>query len=116
MFEFLISWLILSIAVWIAAAVLPGVHIRGFGTAVLVAAVFGILNLLIGWFLFFVIGLGTLGLGFILAFITRWIVDAILLKIVDTMSRRFRIDSLGWAFAAALIMAAIGTLGELLLY
>lgn len=116
MFEFFISWLILTVAVWVAAAILPGVHVRGLGAAVLVAAVFGVLNVLIGWFLFFVIGLGTLGLGFLLAFITRWVVDAILLKIVSGASDRFRVDSFSWAFVAALVMAAVGTIGEWLIH
>lgn len=116
MFEFFISWLILTVAVWIAAAILPGVHVRSLGAAVLVAAVFGILNVVIGWFLFFIIGLGTLGLGFLLAFITRWVVDAILLKLVSSMTDRFRVDSFSWAFVAALVMAAVGTMGEWLIH
>jgi putative membrane protein len=50
MLEILLSWLILSFAVWVTAAVLPGFHIKSFGSTIVVAAVFGILNLLIGWF------------------------------------------------------------------
>lgn len=33
----------------------------------------------------------------LLAFITRWIIDAILLKITDAMSDTLTIDGLGWA-------------------
>jgi steroid 5-alpha reductase family enzyme len=45
----LISWLILSISVWIAASIVPGVQVKGFGGAIVVAAIFGILNWAIGW-------------------------------------------------------------------
>src|SRR5690606_22152928 len=79
----LLSWLILSIAVWITAAVLPGFHVKDFVSAVLVAAVFGILNFLLGWLFFAVFTILTLGLAWLLAFITRWIINAILLMLVD---------------------------------
>lgn len=116
MLEFLLSWLILSLGVYGAAVLLPGVHLRNFKSAILVAAGLGILNVLIGWFLFFVLGLGTLGLGFLFAFVTRWVVDAILLKLIDKFSRSLRIDSFFSALGAALIIAAIGFVGELLLF
>jgi len=106
------SWLILSVAVWLTAAILPGFEVRGFWGAVKVAAVFGLLNWLIGWFIFFVIGVGTLGLGFLLAFLTRWLVSAILLKVTDALSSSLKIASFGRAFLGALLMSGIGTLGE----
>jgi len=108
----LISWLLLSVAVWITGLILPGFRVRGFFGAVVVAAIFGLLNLFLGWLLFVLIGIGTLGLGFLFAFITRWIVDAILLKITDAFTERLEIRSFGWALAAALIMSLVGTVGE----
>lgn len=112
--ELLLSWLILTIIVLLTAAIVPGVTIRGFWGAVLVAGVLGVLNFLIGWFLFVVIGLGTLGLGFVLAFVTRLLVDAILLKLIDAFTSRLTIVSFGRAFLAALVMAGLGTLFEML--
>ena len=111
----LISWALLTIVVFITAAVVPGFRIRGFTGAVLVAALFGILNFFLGWLLFVAIGLGTLGLGFVLAFLTRWLVDAIVLKIVDALSKSLEIESFGRAFLAALVMSGLGTLLEFLL-
>ena len=115
MMGFLISWALLTIVVFITAAIVPGFRIRGFTGAVLVAALFGILNFLLGWLLFVAIGLGTLGLGFLLAFLTRWIVDAIVLKMVDALSKSLEIESFGRAFLAALVMSGLGTLLEFLL-
>ncbi len=111
----LISWALLTIVVFVTAAVVPGFKIRGFTGAVLVAALFGILNFVLGWLLFVVIGVGTLGLGFLLAFVTRWLVDAILLSIVDTLSASLEIESFGRAFLAAMVMSGLGTLLEFLL-
>jgi putative membrane protein len=108
----LISWLLLTLAVLATAAIVPGFRIRGVGSAILVAALFGILNVLLGWLLFAVIGIATLGLGFLLAFVTRWIVNAIILKLVDGLTSRLSIRSFGTALLAALVMSGLGTLFE----
>jgi len=110
----LLSWLILSLAVWITAVVLPGFHVKSMGSAFIVAAIFGILNVLIGWLFFVIIGIATLGIGFLLAFLTRWIVNAILLKITDAVTDRLTIDGFGWALIGALMISVLGTVGEAL--
>lgn len=113
----LLSWLVLTLSVWLTAMILPGFEIRGgFWGAIKVAAVFGVLNWLIGWLIFVLIGIGTLGIGFLLAFITRWIVSAILLKLTDALSSSIKIESFGRALLAALLMSAIGTLAEWVVY
>lgn len=108
----LLSWLILTLAVWLTAVLLPGFHIKNFSSAILVAALFGVLNFFLGWLLFAVFTVATLGIAWLLAFITRWVIDAIILKLVDSLTDRLKIDGLGWALAGAFLMAAIGTLGE----
>jgi putative membrane protein len=110
--ELILSWLILSVAVWLTAALLPGFHVKSFGSAVLVAAVFGVLNFLLGWLLFAVFAVVTLGIAWLLAFITRWIIDAILLVLTDRLTDHLRIDGFGWALGGALSMAVLGTVGE----
>ena len=113
--DLLLSWLILSFAVWITAAVLPGFHVKSFGSALLVAAIFGILNFLLGWLLFAVFTVATLGIAWLLAFITRWIIDAILLIFTDRLTSHLSIDSFAWALGGALVMSLIGTAGQMLL-
>lgn len=110
--EFLVSWLILAFAVWATAAILPKVHIKSFGSAIVVAAIFGILNFFLGWLFFTVFTIGTLGLAWVLAFITRWIINAILLKLTDALTDKLTIDGFGWALVAAALMSLIGTVGE----
>lgn len=108
----ILSWLILSLAVWVTDAVLPGFHIKNAKSAVLVAAIFGVLNFLLGWLMFAVFTVATLGLAWLLAFITRWIINAILLVITDKLTDHLKIDSFGWALGGALVMSLVGTLGE----
>jgi putative membrane protein len=108
----ILSWLILSLAVWITATVLPGFHVKSTGSAFIVAAVFGLLNFLLGWLLFAIFTIATLGLAWLLAAITRWVINAILLKVTDALTDHLTIDSWGWAFGGALMMSVLGTLGE----
>jgi putative membrane protein len=114
--NWLISWLIQSLAVWLTAAVLPGFELRGgVAAAVRVAALFGVLQFLLGGLFYYAIGFGTLGIGFLLAFLTRWLVGAILLKMVDAFSSSLHVVSFGRAFLASMLMSAIGTAAEALL-
>lgn len=112
----ILNWLILSLAVWLTAAILPGFHVKNFKSALLVAAIFGILNFLLGWLFFTVFTVFTLGIAYLLAFITRWIIDAIVLKITDKVTDHLTIDGFGWALLGALLMAALGTVGQWLVY
>jgi len=105
----------LSLAIHLAAVLLLYDTLRrivGPTPALIAAAIFGLLNLFVGWLLFGVIGVATLGLGFVLAFITRFIVDAILLKATDVFTRRLTIDSVGTVLVAAFMVSALGTLGH----
>lgn len=108
----ILSWLILSFAVWITAAILPGFHIKSAKSALLVAAIFGVLNFLLGWLLFAIFTVATLGIAWLLAFITRWIINAILLVVTDKLTDHLKIDGFGWALGGALLMSLAGTLGE----
>ena len=109
----LITWVILTLGLFVASKVLDGMTIKGgIGSHLLVSALFGLLNVVLGGFLFHLIGIGTLGLGYLLAFITRLIVTALMLVLVDKLSDRLKIKTFGTAFLAALIVSLVGTLAE----
>ena len=108
----ILSWLILTLAVWITAMILPGFHVKSFTSAILVAAIFGVLNFLLGWLFLTVFAIATLGLALLLAFITRWIVNAILLKLTDALTDHLTIDGFRNALLGALVMSLLGTVGE----
>jgi putative membrane protein len=114
--SFLISWLVLAFAVWVTSKIVTGVRVHSFKGAVVAAAIFGVLNAILGWLLFAVFVGVTLGVGLIFAFLTRWIVDAILLEATDGLTDQIEIEGFGAAFLAALSMSLIGTGGEWLLH
>ena len=107
----LLQWLILSLAFWLTARLVPGFHVRSLGDAIVVAAVFGIVNFLLGTLLYYVLGFATLGIGFLLSVLTHWIVNAILLKITDGLTSRLEVRSFGTALIAALVMSLLGKAG-----
>ena len=110
--ELLLSWVVLSIAVWATAEILPGFKVKSLSSAFGVAAIYGVLNMLLGWMLWSVFAIATFGMALALAFVTRWIVNAILLTITDKISDALEIDSFGWAIAGAMVMSVLGTAGE----
>lgn len=111
--ELLLSWFILTLGVLAAAKLIPGVSVPDFWDAVLVAAVFGILNVLLAKALFVIFGIVTLGIGFLLFFITTWVVNAILLKLTDALTDKITIRGFGNALLAALVISGVGVLADM---
>jgi uncharacterized membrane protein YvlD (DUF360 family) len=99
----LLSLVVTALALWVAAAVLPGVEIEGTGSALAVAAVVAALNavlppLLAALRLPFMVGLG---------FILVLVVDALALQLAARwLPDDFTVDNFGWALLAALVAAA----------
>ncbi len=109
----LVSWLVITVGVWVASLLLSGFRVRGGAASFfVVAAVIGILDVFVGWLIFVVIGVATLGIGFVLAFVTRWIVNAVVLKIADALSSRLQIQTFGTALLAALVISGVGVAAD----
>jgi putative membrane protein len=108
-------WLSFAIGIWLTARIVPGFSVRSFGTAVWVAALLGVLHMLVGWLLFVAIGLGTLGIGFLLAFATRWLVTALLLVSIDAMLKSFVMKNFGVALLGSVVLTTIASLTDALL-
>jgi putative membrane protein len=110
-----LTWLVMAAAVYLTAAILPGIRVKSFGGALMASAVLGVLNLFLRWLLFLAIGVGTLGLGFLFAFLTLWVVDAFLLKVAAAATDSLEVDGFGWALGGALCISLLGNLGGHLL-
>jgi putative membrane protein len=108
--QLLLSWLILSVAFWLTAHFLPGFHVRNFRSAIFVSAVFGIINALLGWLFFGLFTIATLGIAYLLSFITRWFINAIFLSMTASLTSGLKIDSFRWALAGSLAISVIAGL------
>ena len=85
----------------------PGIKVRNYGTALGVALVVGILNATIGAILRFSLNLVTLWL---LSFIVRLFVSAIVIWLTDKLFSGFELRSFGAAVLVACVLAIVGTL------
>jgi putative membrane protein len=85
----------------------PGVKVKSFGTAIVVALVIGILNATIGFILRFTLNLMTL---WILSFFVRLFVSAIVIWLTDKLFTGFELRSFGTAVLVACVLAIVGTL------
>jgi putative membrane protein len=89
------------------AYILPQVTIKSFLTALLVALLIGFLNATVGWLLRAVGNLITL---FLLSFIVRLIVTAVVIKIADKLISGFEVRGFWPALLIAIALSVATTL------
>jgi putative membrane protein len=106
----LISWLSLSLMLWITGKVVPGFRVNGVRGALVVGAIFGVLLWALSGPLYAIIGVSTLSLGFIFSFVTKLIVSAILLKLADALSDHLTINGFMPALIAAIVMSVVSSI------
>src|SRR5437868_2869903 len=106
MLHLLISWVLSAVSLLIVAAVVPGIEIAGFGTAMIAAVLIGLVNVTLGLLLkifTFPLVLLTFGLFLIL-------INALMLKIVAAIMPGFRVRGCVPAILGAILLGLINTL------
>jgi putative membrane protein len=104
----LILHLLLDAAVIFGLAYfMPQIHVKSFGTALVIAVLLGLLNFFVGWIIRFPLNLVTF---FLLSGIVRVIVTALLLKLIDKFMDSFTIEGFWPALLIAIAVAVAGTL------
>lgn len=96
-------WLVHVLALFVAAALLQGVHVDGALAGLVAAALLGLINVSIRPILVLVtlpINLLTLGLF-------TFVVNALMLQLVAWLVPGFAIDGFWWAVLAALVLAFV---------
>jgi uncharacterized membrane protein YvlD (DUF360 family) len=107
----ILSWVLTAVALGAAAAILPGVDIESTWGALAVAAVVAVINAVLPPIL------AALRLPFMLAvgFLLVLALDAVALKLAsDLLENTFTVDNFGWALLAALIVAAVSVVLEVI--
>lgn len=99
----IIRWLITALAIMVTAYLLPGVSVSGFGVALIVALVLGIINVLLKPILVILtlpITIVTLGL-FVL------VINAGLVLLTDQIVSGFDVVNFWWALLFSLVLSVI---------
>ena len=104
--DLLLHILFLGAAILTVAKLLPGVHVDSFGTAIVVAIVYSLINVTLGTVL------KILGLPFIIITLGVFliVINSILLWITDQLMEDFEIDNAGTTFVAALLITIADTM------
>jgi uncharacterized membrane protein YvlD (DUF360 family) len=100
----IVAWILGALSLLAAAWILPGVHVDGFGGALLVAAFIALLNALLPPMV------AALRLPFMLAigFILVLVVDALILQAASAVfDNAIHVDDFGWALLTALVAESV---------
>ncbi len=118
MIKLLIHLLVDAVVLLVAAKMMSTVTIRSFGTAIWVAILIGIFSLLIGWLLTLVLNIATFGLFWFtgLGFIIRIIVNAIIIEIVDKVSKGFHTKGFTPSLILAVLIAFISWIVDYIIF
>lgn len=104
---FILELLFDALVLLLLSRYMTTVQVRSYGTAVGVALVVALLNATVGAVLRFPLNLLTL---FLLGFVVRLFVTAVMLKIADALFSGFRVQTFGSALIMALVLAVAGVL------
>ena len=112
LFPLIVAWFATGVALMVAAWVLPGVDVRSFWGALLVAVVVSALNAVIPP----VLAALRLPLTLVLGFLLVLIADAAILLATDALTDGIlTVDNFGWALLASLVVAAVSVVLAVLL-
>ena len=104
--KFLINILITAVIVIITVYLLPGVHIKDFLTAIIVALILALLNgFLKPILVFLTIPFTILSLGLFLL-----VINAIIILIASSLVSGFYVDGFWWALLFSLVMSLLSSL------
>ncbi len=98
-----VAWIVNAFALVLVSYLLPGVHVAGFGSALIAALVLGLVNTLIRPVLVLLtipVTIFTLGL-FLL------VINGLMFWFVGSILRDFQVDGFGWAILGAIVYSVI---------
>lgn len=103
--QLLLDILINAVAVFVTARLLPGVTLDGFSTAIVITIVLAIVNT----FIKPILVLLTLPINIMTLGLFMFIVNAIIIILVDNLVSGFSVQSFGWALMFSLILSLVGS-------
>jgi putative membrane protein len=102
----LLRWLILTVAILVAAYLFPGIQVSGFGTALFAALVLGILNAFFRPILFIL----TLPINVLTLGLFTFVINAFLLMMTSGVIGGLVVDGFGSALIGSLIISLVSWL------
>ena len=101
-----INWLLSGLVVLSASYLLPGVHVESFLTALVVALVLGVVNILVKPLVFVL----TLPLTLLTLGLFSFVINALMVVITEWLVPGFQVDGFFWAMLFSLTVSVLSTL------
>jgi len=108
MFILITRWLVITAAILLASAFVPGIQVASFPTAVLAACVLGVINI----FVRPILVLLTLPLSILTLGLFYFVINAFLLKLAAYFVPGFEVDGFISALGGALIISVVSWLAN----
>ena len=99
----IIHWLLSALSLLLVAHLVPGIELRGFGTALVAAVVFGLVNATLG----FILKILTLPLTIVTFGLFLFVINAVMLKLAAALVPGFAVEGFVPALLGAIILSAI---------
>jgi putative membrane protein len=106
MFKFIANWLLHALALYLVAAIIPGIHLSGFGTAIVAIAVISLINVLIKPVLIIL----TLPINILTLGLFTFVINALLFIFASHLTPGFTVNGFGIALLGSILYSAISTL------
>ncbi len=101
----IIGWILNSLAIFGTAYLLPGVHVDGFVTALVLSVLLGLINSVLRPLLIIL----TLPLTILTLGIFVFIINALLILLADQFITGFSVDNFWWALLFSLVLSALNS-------
>jgi putative membrane protein len=103
MMTLLLKWALSAVALLLVAYFVPGVSVSGFGTALVAAAVIGLVNATLGAVIqFFALPLRIVTLG-----LASLVINALMLMLAAALSPGFRVDGFFAALLGSIVLSLV---------
>ena len=102
----LIRWLILTVAIMVAAHLIEGIEVKGFWSAFLAAAILGVLNALFRPILIIL----TLPINILTLGLFTFVINAVLIMMVSGVIGGFEVHGFWSAFLGSLVISVVSWL------
>lgn len=101
-----VNILVLGVAVFLVSQFLPGIRVKNFYTAILVAIVYSLINFFTGWLLILL----TLPFMIITFGLFKLVINAFMLWLTDKLMKDFEIKGLLTTFMAAFFITLVDSI------
>lgn len=102
----LVRWFISALALYIVASIVPGMHLTGFGGAILAVIIIALVNAFIRPLLLLL----TLPINVISLGLFTFIINALMLMLAGNLSADFQVNGLGSALIGSILLSIVSTL------